>query len=116
MSEPVDVATRPSRNRDQVLLLKALKRAGRIPNYRVSIDDAYGPDHDKTFVATAQIVARSGRVYTARGEHRRHKVAQELAAAAVIDELHRQEPDHPLALQQTGRRRRSRRAASSTSD
>lgn len=45
-----------------------------------SIDDAYGPDHDNTFVATGQIVARSGRTYTARGEHRHHKTALTLAA------------------------------------
>lgn len=99
----LDALARPSRNRDQVQLLKALRRAGRIANYRVSIDDARGPDHDKTFIASAQIVALSGRLCSANGEHRRHKVAQDLAAAAVIDELRRQEPDQPLALQRPPR-------------
>ncbi len=109
MSQPALAAARTGQHRDPILLLKALKRAGRIPNYRVSIDDAYGPDHDKTFVATGQIVARSGRTYTARGEHRRHKVAMDLAAAAVLDELHRQEPSHPLSLPPTKRQRRELR-------
>lgn len=89
-------------------LLSALKRAGRIAKYRISIDDTRGPDHDKTFIATAQIVALSGRTYSATGEHRRHKVAQDLAAAAVIDELRRQEPTQPLGLQDAPRSRQRR--------
>lgn len=101
--------TRVGHHRDPIALLKALKRTGRIPNYRVTIDDAYGPDHDKTFVATGQILARSGRSYTARGEHRRHKIALELAANAVLEELHRQEPSHPLSLPPTKRQRRAAR-------
>ena len=109
MSQPNLAPARVARYRDPIALLKALKRTGRIPNYRVSIDDAYGPDHDKTFVATGQIVARSGRTYTARGEHRRHKVALELAAGAVLEELHRQEPSHPLSLPPTKRQRRAAR-------
>ncbi len=104
-SAPADQAN--GRHRDPIAVLKAHKRAGRIANYRVSIDDAYGPDHDKTFVATAQVVARSGRTYTARGEHRRHKLAQIHAVNAVLDQVRANEPPHTLAMPMTKRQRRA---------
>jgi dsRNA-specific ribonuclease len=113
---PVLAPARTATHRDPITLLRALKRAGRIPNYRVTIDDARGPDHDKTFIASAQILARSGRCYTAHGEHRRHKRAMELAATAVLAELHAREPSHPLSLPPTKRQRRQireRQAAAS---
>ncbi|MCK9250788.1 MAG: hypothetical protein M0P31_17655 [Solirubrobacteraceae bacterium] len=107
MGSDLVAGARRSANLDDLELLRALRRTGRLREAYAQIIDKRGPENAVAFVARGTIVTKAGHRYTAEASATRAYRSKVAAAGAVLEELRTNEPSHPLSPGPTKRQLRA---------